>query len=451
MRLIRIVLSQEKGEVNTDKQAEAPVTLLYRIDTFPLLPAINFDTISPVACRSLLTDYIQAVWGKQRLLMQFRNPLTFDILTEFSLSSEESLGQTPPPPWDALHSAEHRLTLLMDPDSFSRFKSLDPSRMSVTEIYDALNDLSNAQEEDHPLLQFNINDEVVANLISLYSVDQDIAEVPDPSSTTKPKGKKKGTKRGKKKLVSDDDIPDFSLNPNGLPEAGERLSPAVVDQDIAEVTDPSSITKPKGKKKGTKRGRKNLVVSNDDIPDFSPNPNGLPEAGERLSPAVATPTAHGDGGELGLLPEHIIISALQAVATHNGGVPPSGDSMASSPPQHGQKHSRVDAESASEGGRMAKRVRYEEPLSHREATETEAALVANSSRTISKATTPTAGKAVKPKTGAKVSTELGGVTAPAVRRGRKASTTSVTKLPPPPPARVSKRYADFLYIVWKWF
>ena len=336
----------------------------------------------------------------------------------------------------------------MDPDSFSHFKSLDPSRMSITKIYDALNDLSNAQEENHPLLQFNINDDVVMNLILLYSVDQDIAEVPDPSSTTKPKGKKKGTKRGKKKLVSDDDIPDFSPNPNGLPEAGERLSPAVVDQDIAEVTDPSLITKPKGKKKGMKRGRKNLVVSDDDIPDFSPNPNGLPEAGECLSPAVATPTAHGDGGELGLLPEHIIISAIQAVATHNGGVPPSGASMASSPPQHGQKHSRVDAESVSEDGRVAKCIRYEEPLSHREATETEAPLVANSSRPISKAMTPTAGKAVQPKTSAKVSMELASVPTPAVQKGRKASTT---KPPPPPPACVSKRYTDFLYIVWKWF
>ena len=50
-----------------EKQSEATVNLLYRTDTFPLLPVIDFDMISPVDCRSLLMDYIQATWGEQCL------------------------------------------------------------------------------------------------------------------------------------------------------------------------------------------------------------------------------------------------------------------------------------------------------------------------------------------------------------------------------------------------
>jgi hypothetical protein len=282
----------------------------------------------------------------------------------------------------------------MDPDPFSHFKSLDPSRMSVAEVYDVLNALSNAQDEDRALLEFNLNDGVVVNLISLYSVDQDIVEVPDPSSTTNPRGKGKGRKR----LI------------------------------------------------------KNAVGTNDDIPDFSPpsraNPDGPPEAGDRHSPADATPTARGER-----LPHHIIISALEAVAAHDPTLipptPASGVPIASTLPQHGQRRDRVDEESVSEGDRVKKRVRYEEPRSPREATETEAPLTVNSSRPTSNATTATTGKAAKPKTGAKKSTKAAGVPAPPVQKGRKPSASKVPKPPPPPPARISKRYADFPYNIGK--
>jgi len=293
--------------------------------------------------------------------------------------SEESLGETPPPPWDALHGAEHRLTLLMDPDPFSHFKSLDPSRMSVAEVYDALNALSNAQDEDCALLEFNLNDGVVINLISSYSVNQDIVEVPDPGF---------GFRRG-------------------------------------------------GKGKGRKQPIKNAVGTNHNIPDFSPpsraNPDGPPEAGDRHSPADA---ARGEREETGSLPPHIIISALQAVAAHDPHISP-------------KRRDRVDEESVSEDDRVKKRVRYEEPRSPREATETEAPLTVNSSRPTSNATTATTGKAAKPKTGAKKPTKAAGVPAPPVRKGRKSSASKVAKPPPPPPARISKRYADFSYNIGK--
>ena len=42
---VHIVLSQEKDEGITEKQVEALVALLYRTDTLPLLPAINFNIL----------------------------------------------------------------------------------------------------------------------------------------------------------------------------------------------------------------------------------------------------------------------------------------------------------------------------------------------------------------------------------------------------------------------
>ena len=276
----------------------------------------------------------------------------------------ESLGETPPPPWDALHGAEHRLTLLMDPDPFSHFKSLNPCHMSVAEVYDALNALSNAQDEDCALLEINLNNGVVINLISLYSVDQDIVEVPDPSLKTKSRGKGKGRKRP----------------------------------------------------------IKNAVGMNNDIPDFSPpsraNPDGPPEAGDHHSPPDATPTARGEHEELGSLPHHIIISALKVVATHDSTLipptPASGVPIASTLPQHGQRCTRVDEESVSESDRVEKRIQYEEPWLPHKATETEAPLIVNSSQPTSNAMMATTGKAAKLKTGAKKSTKVAGVPMPPI-------------------------------------
>jgi hypothetical protein len=129
--------------------------------------------------------------------------------------------------------------------------------------------------------------------------------------------------------------------------------------------------------------------------------------------------------------------------------PASGVPIALTLPQHGQRRDRVDEEPVSEGDRVKKRVRYEEPWSPREAIETEAPLTVNSSRPTSNATMATTGKAAKPKTGAKKSTKVAGVPAPPVRKGRKSSVSKVPKPPPPPPARISKRYAGLPYNIGK--
>jgi hypothetical protein len=68
-----LVLSQDPDhEVQPiNKADEPPLTILYRTDGFPLLPAIDFDTISPTSGRPLLAAYILGMWGKhwQFLLM----------------------------------------------------------------------------------------------------------------------------------------------------------------------------------------------------------------------------------------------------------------------------------------------------------------------------------------------------------------------------------------------
>ena len=108
-------------------------------------------------------------------------------LTEFALSSEESqaLNEIPPIPWDVLDSAEHRTMLLTNSESFSPFKTLDPYRMSVTEMYDILNLITIAQDEENYILKFNINNKIVEDLISSYCAvnPDDIVELTDPPPT----------------------------------------------------------------------------------------------------------------------------------------------------------------------------------------------------------------------------------------------------------------------------
>lgn len=53
--------------------------------------------------------------------------------------------------------------------------------MSTTEMYDILNLITNAQEEENYLLEFNVNDEIVKDIIFSYTADpDDIVEVANP-------------------------------------------------------------------------------------------------------------------------------------------------------------------------------------------------------------------------------------------------------------------------------
>jgi hypothetical protein len=70
-------LAQDPDEVQPRNEAEP--TILYRTDGFPLLPAIDFDTISPTSGRPLLTAYILSVWGKYCQFLMIQQCFNFSL------------------------------------------------------------------------------------------------------------------------------------------------------------------------------------------------------------------------------------------------------------------------------------------------------------------------------------------------------------------------------------
>ena len=206
-------------------------------------------------------------------------------LTEFALSSsEKSLNEIPPIPWDVLDSAEHRTMLLTDSESFSPFKTLDPYRMSVTEMYDILNLITIAQDEENYILKFNVNNKIVEDLISSYCTvnPDDIVELVDPPPTL---ATKRSQANSRKKTILDSD-----------PKSDSSIG------SVPDFSPPSNL-------------RTNLPV-NDVSGTFSP---------VRVITTPTFPTEQVDcDSETGFLPEEIIVSALHAVgAAYNSSIEPS--------------------------------------------------------------------------------------------------------------------------------
>lgn len=330
-------------------------------------------------------------------------------MTEFALSSEESLtaSEIPPIPWDALDSAEHRSTLLMDSEPFSQFKSLDPCRMSTTEMYDILNLITNAQEKEHYLLKFNVNNKIVKDLVSSYAVDpDDIVEVADPPPTTK--------KSRAKKIILDADSDSKS------------------DSSVGSV------------------------------PDFSPPglTTNLPvnEVNGTFSPVrvVATPTSSTEQVEHGFLPEHLIASALHAVAAHNSSIesPMASNTTPLNLPSR-QKRPRIEAEQLecspnkpASSDRAKKRVRLaEQPNDSDLSLSPGPPTVASTNTTLKTKTKETAPSSRGGKRGRKLKA---GASRPKLsaradsneKREKKipAAKSLASKPPPPPPRQASKRY-----------
>ena len=150
--------------------------------------------------------------------------------------------------------------------------------MSVTEMYDILNLITNAQEEEHYVLGFNINNEIVTNLISSYAaVPDDIVEVADPPPTNK----KSRAKPRKKTFDSSDSKSDSSTGIGSVPD----FSPPSVLRTNLSVNEVSSTFSPI------------RVVATPTFPTVTEQ-------------QVETESLH-------ILPEHTIVSALHAVAAHN--------------------------------------------------------------------------------------------------------------------------------------
>ena len=352
-------------------------------------------------------------------------------MTEFALSSEESqaLNEIPPIPWDVLDSAEHRTMLLTDSESFSPFKTLDPYRMSVTEMYDILNLITIAQDEENYILKFNINNKIVEDLISSYCAvnPDDIVELTDPPPTLATKRSQANSR--KKTILDSDSKSDSSIG------------------SVPDFSPPSNL-------------RTSLPV-NEVSGTFSP---------VRVITTPTFPTEQVDrDSETRFLPEDIIVSALHAVAAHNSSIKPPTSTASNTTPldpnteitavpsssdiRSGQKRPRTDSEQLESspnepaGGQAIKRVRLaEQPNNLSLSPPTVAVASANATpMTKSKETKPTSRGA---KRGLK--SKVGAATEPSVlgadldekkeKKTRKPVAKS-SKLPPPPPRQASKRYA----------
>lgn len=132
----------------------------------------------------------------------------------------DTLFDGAPVPWDILHDSTKRSTLLSDADKFSAFKSLDPSRMSRSELYDILHLIGAEQKESHYFIEFIPDDDILVEIYPSLPVssDDEIMELPDPSVVTAKfnHGKRTYGTRVKRIIDSDDDsesspeLPDFS-------------------------------------------------------------------------------------------------------------------------------------------------------------------------------------------------------------------------------------------------
>lgn len=149
-----------------------------------------------------------------------------------------------PVPWDVLHDSTKRSTLLSNADKFSVFKSLDPSRMSRSELYDILQLIGAEQKDDQYFIEFTPDDDLLV-AIQVYSVtsDDEIMELPD----RKPR-RINGTR---KRVIQDSD--DDAESIPGLPD----FSPAIVvpttppifrilnqpESEIENITQPDTTVK----------------------------------------------------------------------------------------------------------------------------------------------------------------------------------------------------------------
>ena len=64
LNLYSTISDHDEVQPKIKAEPQASPTILYRTDGFPLLPPIDFDTISPTSGRPLLAAHILGMWGK---------------------------------------------------------------------------------------------------------------------------------------------------------------------------------------------------------------------------------------------------------------------------------------------------------------------------------------------------------------------------------------------------
>ena len=150
-------------------------------DGLPLLPVVDPEEIPMKDVKQLLAEYVRLSWS---MCFKHENYCCF----VFNPTSVASLpcGINPQlSHMDALHS-EQRLDFLKNTAPFSSFRTLDPTRMAVSEVLEAfklivLGQANNSRVFDFLLTRENIPHSAVINSDN-DDHDDEIQKLPDPES-----------------------------------------------------------------------------------------------------------------------------------------------------------------------------------------------------------------------------------------------------------------------------
>jgi hypothetical protein len=151
-----------------------------------------------------------------------------------------------PQVWDILNDPQHRKEILKNTDQdFPGLESLDPARMSASEIFFAVNIIRNAQDSGKSILTFRRD---LHSILHDLLAGVDIVELDDPSPT----------RNAASGPPSRPTVPDFSpkeltpqtiISPN--PSSTTLYAKAVVSESIASLS-PNALT-PRGRKRKIER------------------------------------------------------------------------------------------------------------------------------------------------------------------------------------------------------
>jgi hypothetical protein len=370
--------------------------------------------------------------------------------------------------------------------------------MSVTEMYDILNLITNAQEKAHYVLEFNVNDKIVKDLISSYTVDlDDIVEVADPPQA--PTTKKRQAISRKTTILDSDSKSDSSIGsvPDFSPPSGLRTNLPVneVSGTFSPVRIVATPTFPTEQVETGFLPEQVTIISalhavtahNSSIESPTTASNTAPlDPHTHVTVAVpsslssldfAAPTLPTEQVETRFLPEQVIVSALHAVAAHNSSIEspttasnttplnPNTRDVTAVPSssldfQSRQKRPRIDSDSdsgqlesnpnepraAASGGQAKKRVRLAEPQPNDLSLSPPTVTIASANATTTTKTKETAPRGakrgLKSKAGAATSSRPKSSVLGADLDEKKEKKKSAAKSSKPlPPRQASKRYA----------
>jgi hypothetical protein len=149
-------------------------------DGLPRLPVFNLDHVAPNDARLMLKTYIEFTWGEYAYTSCVTGVHLPWQCAEYAVHQSVVHDEvTASVPWDLLDTAALRRNLLVNPESFSHVKSMDPMRMTPRDVYDILDLLLRGQTSGVRPLEFSIVDNFVSNA-NLQEVDISDLDPPTP-------------------------------------------------------------------------------------------------------------------------------------------------------------------------------------------------------------------------------------------------------------------------------